>query len=91
VVASASGALPDVVGDAGLLAAPGDPGALRSALTRFLDEPGLWERLRTAGITRARRSSWDRVADMQLELYRAAARTGPPRRLTARRRDGPTA
>jgi glycosyltransferase involved in cell wall biosynthesis len=74
VVASASGALPDVVGDAGLLTVPGDPGSLRNALTRFLDEPGLWERLRAAGIARAPLCSWEKVADMQLGLYRAAAR-----------------
>lgn len=77
VVASASGALPDVVGDAGLLAAPGDPLALRTALARFIDEPGLWERLRAAGMARAPLCSWDQVAEMQLGLYRAASRTGP--------------
>ena len=58
VVASASGALPDVVGDEGLLVPPGDPAALAAALARFLDEPGLWERLRDSGIAGATRYSW---------------------------------
>jgi glycosyltransferase involved in cell wall biosynthesis len=72
VVASASGALPDVVGADGLLVAPGDAGALRTALVRFLDEPELWERLRAAGIVAARRCSWETVADSQVGLYRSA-------------------
>jgi glycosyltransferase involved in cell wall biosynthesis len=72
VVASASGALPDVVGEAGLLVPPGDAAALRAALLRLLDEPGLWERLRAGGIAAARRSSWEAVADSQVGLYRSA-------------------
>jgi glycosyltransferase involved in cell wall biosynthesis len=74
VVASASGALPDVVGEAGLLVPPDDPGALRSALSRLLDEPGLWGRLRERGIAGAGRYSWMSVAETQMALYRRAAR-----------------
>ena len=73
VVASASGALPDVVGGDGLLVPPGDAPALHAALARLLDEPGLWETLRAAGVTRADRFSWEAVARDQLALYRAAA------------------
>jgi glycosyltransferase involved in cell wall biosynthesis len=72
VVASASGALPDVVGDRGLLAPPGDPAALGDALIRFLDEPGLWSRLRAAGARGAGRYSWERVAADQQALYERA-------------------
>jgi glycosyltransferase involved in cell wall biosynthesis len=71
VVASASGALPDVVGEAGLLVPPSDPAALSAALSRFLDEPGLWIRLREAGLFGALRYSWKSVADTQLALYRS--------------------
>ena len=73
VVASASGALPDVVGEEGLLVPPRDPDALRAALTRLLDEPGLWARLRAAGLAGAGRYSWASVAETQMALYRATA------------------
>jgi len=76
VVSSTSGALPDVVGDTGLLVPPNDPAALAAALGRLLDEPGLWDRLRAAGLAQAPRYTWDRVADTQIELYRTATGTG---------------
>jgi glycosyltransferase involved in cell wall biosynthesis len=68
-VASASGALPDVVGDSGLLVPPNDPGALCAALVRCLDEPGLWTKLRDEGLSNVDRYSWAAVADLQLDLY----------------------
>lgn len=81
VVASASGALPDVVGEAGLQVPPNDPAALGAALGRFLDEPGLWPRLRRAGLESSTRYSWEEVARAQLALYRRVAgsptTTGP--------------
>ena len=73
VVASASGALPDVVGEDGLLVPPRDARALRAALARLLDEPGLWERLRAAGIAGRRPVLVGAVAEDQLALYRATA------------------
>jgi glycosyltransferase involved in cell wall biosynthesis len=76
VVASASGALPDVVGDDGLLVPPGDPAAFAAALRRVLDEPDLWERLHRSGPAAASRSSWPQVATTQMDLYR---RTAAPR------------
>ncbi|MBD8078962.1 glycosyltransferase [Cellulosimicrobium arenosum] len=82
VVASASGALPDVVADAGLLVPPGDPSALRDALLRIGTEPGLASTLRTAGAARAAACTWTEVARRYLALYDAitgptTGRTGP--------------
>jgi len=77
VVASAVGALPDVVGAAGILVPAGDPRALAGALGRLLDEPGLWERLRTDGLSSAARYSWEAVADGHLALYRAVLSRAP--------------
>ncbi len=76
VVASASGALPDVVGDRGLLVPPGDPAALGDALVRLLDEPGLWSRLAEAGTRGAGRYSWERVAGRPAGALRACALRG---------------
>jgi glycosyltransferase involved in cell wall biosynthesis len=73
VVASASGALPDVVGQEGLLVPPNDAAALHDALARFLDEPGLWSRLRERGLAGAGRYSWASVAEAQMGLYRDTA------------------
>lgn len=78
VVASDSGALPDVVGDAGLLVPPGDARALRDALIRVADEPGLAERLQAAGFARARECAWPEVAGRYRELYEHCV-TGPQR------------
>jgi GT2 family glycosyltransferase len=73
VVASDAGALPDVVGDAGLVVPSGDAGALGAALLRASgSERG---RLRAAGLVRAEECSWDAVADRYRELYRAAVRS----------------
>ena len=68
-VASSSGALPEVVGDAGILVPPGDPAALAGALVQLLDEPGLWARLRGAGSESVGRYSWAAVAASQHDLY----------------------
>jgi len=70
VVASSSGALPDVVGDGGLLVPPGDPAALAAALGRFLDEPDLWSQLRREGLSSARQYSWRTLAGIQYDQYR---------------------
>ncbi len=75
-VASASGALPDVVGEAGLLVPPDDPGALCAALVRVLEEPGLWSRLRDAGLATVDRYSWAGVAERQQDLYERAVHRG---------------
>ncbi len=73
VVASRSGALPEVVGDAGILVEPGDPEALGRALASLLDVPGRWAETRAAGLRAAGHCGWDRVAADQLALYRSVA------------------
>jgi len=49
VVASASGGLPDALGEAGILVPEGDAGALADALRRLRDDPMLRERLADTG------------------------------------------
>ena len=77
VVASDTGALPDVVGDAGLLVPPGDHHALRDCLRALLDDATHRRELAERGLDRARRASWPEVARAYHELYdRATGRDG---------------
>ncbi|MFI5282404.1 MAG: glycosyltransferase family 4 protein [Candidatus Dormibacterales bacterium] len=62
VVVSDSSSLPEVVGDAGLVVAAGDPEAWREALERVLGETDLAAELRRKGILRAAQFSWSRAA-----------------------------
>lgn len=73
VVASRSGAIPDVIGDAGILVQPGDADALGEGVSRALDAPE-WLRLRARGIHHSSRFTWDNVAAQHSALYRSAAR-----------------
>jgi glycosyltransferase involved in cell wall biosynthesis len=74
VVASASGALPDVVGDAGVLVPAGDPAALRDALRELAAHPGRRRELGERGRARSGRFSWRSVAEAHLALYREVRR-----------------
>ena len=69
VVSSDAGALPEVVGDAGIVVPHGDPRSLASALAAAAG-PRRAE-LRAAGWEHARRFTWDAVADDYLGLYRS--------------------
>lgn len=71
VVGSDSGAIPDVIGDAGLIVPEGDAAALAEALRRLRDEPGLAAALVERGLARARdRFTHERVAAETLAVYR---------------------
>lgn len=63
VVASDRTAIPEVVGDAGLLCDPRDVKALANALRRVLEEPGLAEELRRRGLARAAQFTWTAATD----------------------------
>ncbi|QAY69027.1 glycosyltransferase [Xylanimonas protaetiae] len=77
VVASRSGALPDVVGDAGILVPQGDSAALGDALRRVTADPVLAATLRERGLEVAARCSWEAVAAQYEELYRRALGAAP--------------
>jgi glycosyltransferase involved in cell wall biosynthesis len=62
-VGSNATSIPEVVGDAGLLADPRDAEALADALVRALEEPGLADELRRRGRERAATFTWDRTAE----------------------------
>jgi MMP alpha-(1->4)-mannosyltransferase len=73
LVASEAGALPEVVGDAGVLVPPGDPDALAGALLRLLEDESLRRGLGAEGRERAlRQFSWLRTAERTADVYRSA-------------------
>lgn len=74
VIGSTCGAIPEVIGDAGLVFTEGDPDELAQALRRMLSNEGLRERLVVAGHEQVKQYSWDRVADKTYELYRQVLR-----------------
>ncbi|MET0554537.1 MAG: hypothetical protein ABW221_15950, partial [Vicinamibacteria bacterium] len=80
VVGSSSGAIPDVMGDAGLVFAEGDPAALAGVLRRLAGDPGLREELGRRGRERsARLFSHDALAVQALRVIaRARGEEGPP-------------
>lgn len=73
LVASRTGALPEVVGDAAVQVPPGDPEELAAALRRLHDSPEERERVGQAGYDRAmERFTWHVVAKRTVEAYREA-------------------
>jgi alpha-1,3-rhamnosyl/mannosyltransferase len=72
VVAADRGALPEVLGGAGLLFDPEDPAQLAAAIERAIDEPGFERRAADAGIARAAHYTWDRTAHSVFAAYEAA-------------------
>jgi len=86
-VLSTGGALPEVVGDAGLVyGPPDDVAALADALRRVVSRPDERARLSLAGLQRARAMSWGTTATLTRRVWRdvladhAARERGPLRR-----------
>ena len=74
VVASNRGALPEVVGDSGVLVDPESAPDLSAALERVLTDPGMRRLMAERGLERARQFSWTDSADRLYDAYRAAHR-----------------
>jgi glycosyltransferase involved in cell wall biosynthesis len=73
VVSTTGGALPEVVGDAGLLVPPADPPALAAAILRLLDDPHVAGQLGQAGFRRVHRHfTWRLAAERTVSAYREA-------------------
>ena len=71
VISTTGGALPEVVGDAGLLVPPADSVALEHAILKLLDNPTVADKLGKAGYTRVQKHlTWEAAACNTLEAYR---------------------
>jgi glycosyltransferase involved in cell wall biosynthesis len=72
VVAANRGALPEVLGDAGLLVDPDRPEELASAMARFIDDPPFAVAAAARGGARAARFDWDTTARLVHKAYTRA-------------------
>jgi glycosyltransferase involved in cell wall biosynthesis len=73
LIATRTGALPEVVGDAAVLVEPGDAEELAAALARLLDSPAERERLAGVALRRVQeRFAWPAVAQATVAQYREA-------------------
>jgi glycosyltransferase involved in cell wall biosynthesis len=72
VVASGRGALPELVGDAGLLIDPDDPDTIAGAMERILQDEALAAQMASRGLERASRFDWDTSARLLRQAYAAA-------------------
>ncbi len=71
VISTTGGALPEVVGDTGILVQPGDHDALANAIRKFLDNPEHARELGWAGYKRVRQNfTWRKAAEMTVASYR---------------------
>jgi glycosyltransferase involved in cell wall biosynthesis len=81
VLSSQSGALEETVGGAAALLDPRDSRQIQAQLTRAASDQAWLERLRLAGLDRARSFNWEFTAKSTLSVYeKAAARRNPHRR-----------
>ena len=69
VVTSNISSMPEVAGDAAVLVDPRDEQSLAAAIARLLRDEALRDRLREAGIARARQFSWEATARRTLDAY----------------------
>ena len=72
VIAANRGALPEVLGDAGLAVDPEQPAQLASALERMIDDEAFAAACAAKGVLRARQFRWDLTARRVYETYRMA-------------------
>jgi glycosyltransferase involved in cell wall biosynthesis len=76
VIATTGGALPEVVGDAGMLIPPADAAALADAIRQLLNDQQAQQRMSEAGKKRVREQfNWERAARKTLEIYREVLAT----------------
>lgn len=76
VIASNCSAIPEVVGDAGVLIDPLDINGLARAILNVIKDGSMRGRLKELGFKRARQFSWERTARETLDIYKGIVREG---------------
>jgi glycosyltransferase involved in cell wall biosynthesis len=71
VITSATASMPEVAGDAAILVDPHDSEAIAEGMAQVLAEDRLRQAMIQKGLARARRFTWDTVAQNTLEVYAA--------------------
>jgi glycosyltransferase involved in cell wall biosynthesis len=73
VISTTGGALPEVVGDAGVLVPPADHHALAGAILKVLNQPRLAQKLGRTGYRRVQQNfTWQKAAERTVAVYREA-------------------
>jgi glycosyltransferase involved in cell wall biosynthesis len=72
VVASNRGALPEVLGDAGLLVDPDDAAGMANAIERMIEDETFAATLAAKGLVRSRQFTWELTARRALDAYQQA-------------------
>jgi glycosyltransferase involved in cell wall biosynthesis len=76
VISTTGGALPEVVGDAGILVPPGSADALAAAIGQLLNDKQAQQRMSEAGTKRVKEKfSWEQAARKTLEVYQEVLTT----------------
>ena len=73
VVTSNTSSLPEVVGEAGIMVDPYDTSSLVRAMRRVLTDSGLRNDMVRRGLEQAKKFSWERTAELTLQLYNKVA------------------
>jgi glycosyltransferase involved in cell wall biosynthesis len=85
VIGSTCGAIPEVIGDAGLVVPEGDAEALAAAIERLSSSENSRRQLALAGRKRVERDySWEQVASQMYELFRDVLRPAVATEMTRR-------
>jgi glycosyltransferase involved in cell wall biosynthesis len=78
VIGSTAGALPEIIGTAGILLSPDDAGAWSQAMLELAHDPALQRRLIAAGAARSADFTWEAAAIKTWAVLDSVARAGQP-------------
>lgn len=76
VVASNTSSLPEILGEAALLAPPTDIETIADAMNQVLCQPAVSEMLAAKGLAQSKKFSWERTARETLAVYESVAGAG---------------